>query len=179
MNRRYTIAPGVIRTQEFGTRLRGLDPVQVRSFLEEIADQMESLLAEATTLRERLSRAQREAGELRQLADTTLPGTGSQPEAAEDTRRAAEAEATEIVARAHIAAESAIAESQERLFQLQREISELTTLKTRIIGQIETLLNSQLEHLQLLKDNHHPAAPTDAPEAPPVLAEAIDDERVA
>ncbi|MEW5874293.1 MAG: DivIVA domain-containing protein [Candidatus Zixiibacteriota bacterium] len=179
MTRRYTIAPGAIRTQDFGSKLRGYDPAQVRSFLEEIADQMDAVLNEATMLREKLARAQREAGELRKLDDATLPPGGAAPKAADDTRRAAEAEATDIIARAHVAAESAVAESQERLFQLHREINELTTLKSRIIGQIETLLNSQLDHLELLKGNDTPVVPEDAPEAPPVLAEVLDDERVA
>jgi cell division initiation protein len=179
MSRRYTIAPGAIRSQEFGSKLRGYDPAQVHSFLEEIADQMDSLLNEVAALKERLARAQRETGELRKMDDTTQPGTGDTRRVTEDTRRAAEIEATDIISRAHVAAESAVAESQERLFQLQRDISELTTLKTRIVGQIETLLNSQLEHLHLLQDNHDPGPPIDAPEAPPVLADALDDDRVA
>ncbi len=58
MSRHYTIAPDQIRTQGFGRKVRGYDPRQVRSFLFEVAEQIDQLSRELNNAKQRLAAAE-------------------------------------------------------------------------------------------------------------------------
>ena len=171
MSRHYTIAPDQIRTQGFGRKVRGYDPRQVRSFLFEVAEQIDQLSRELNNAKQRLAAAEdssisadtsgRQA--VADQADRTDPGVAVRSAAT------AEAEANDIVSRAHVAAETLNAEAEQRLSDLKHQIDELSTLRERMVSQIETLLNSQLEHLRHIQTEMFPA--DDAQEAGPVLAD--------
>lgn len=172
MSPAYTITPDDIRTQEFRTRMRGYDPDQVRSYLEELADQVQHMHTQMRDLRNRLSDAQ-------QQLDGAIGGTESTDTAipvqrfTEQYRQAAEEDAQGVVNKARAEADSIISRAQAQVEDLKREITDLNTLRTRIMSQIETLLNSQLEHLHRFRQDTQDRD-EEAPEAPPILA-SLDD----
>jgi cell division initiation protein len=174
MSPAYTINPDDIRLQEFRTRMRGYDPAQVRSYLEEIADQVQHLHAQLRDLRSRLSDAQQQADTSVRNRSTSADVPGAVHQFTEEYSQAAETDAAGVVARARIEADAIVADARAQVERLTSEAAELTTLKQRIISQIETLLNSQLEHLRHLQRDLSDDDDRDAPEAPPVLARLDD-----
>jgi len=172
MSRPYTINPDDIRSQEFRGKMRGYDPVQVRSYLEEIADQVQGLHSEVRDLRKRLAAAEEAVARPgRAVSDAIDPARTAL------ATSNAQSEAAAILQRAREEARNYEAEARRQLADLTRQVDELKVLRKRLITQIETLLNSQLEHLDRIKgDTDHDG--DSAPEAPPVLAAALDDTQV-
>ena len=167
MSRPYTIKPDDIRSQEFRGKMRGYDPVQVRSYLEEIAEQVQGLQREVTDLRQRLTAAEQSRASSPSLDSTD---TGWQVPANPDVQ----AEATAILEKAKAEARNYEAEAKAQLGDLTRQVEELRALRARLIKQIETLLNSQLEHLDRIRSGMD-GDDSPAPEAPPVMASLRDD----
>lgn len=172
MSRAYTIRPDDIRTQEFRSRMRGYDPAQVRSFLEELADQVQHMHVQMRDLRNRLSDAQQQL-ESSSGGETTNVSISTQ-QASEEYHQAAQADAQEVLNKAQKEADSLVANAQAEVDDLRKEIADLSALRERIISQIETLLNSQLEHLDRLRKSQRDPDDQNAPEAPPTLANLDD-----
>ncbi|GAB4315258.1 MAG: hypothetical protein Kow0074_02750 [Candidatus Zixiibacteriota bacterium] len=172
MSPSYTITPDDIRAQEFRTRMRGYDPDQVRSYLEELADQVQYMRAQMRDLRNRLNDAQQQLDSAvggGESTDTAIPVQRF----TEQYRQEAEADAHGLVNKARTEADSIIAQAQAQVEDLKREIADLNTLRERIISQIDTLLRTQLEHLHRFRgDSQNPEK--EAPEAPPILANLDD-----
>ncbi|MBD3298259.1 MAG: DivIVA domain-containing protein [candidate division Zixibacteria bacterium] len=172
MSRAYTIRPDDIRTQEFRSRMRGYDPAQVRSYLEELADQVQHMHVQMRDLRNRLSDAQQqlETSPGGETTDVSIPA----PQVSEDYHQAARADAQDVLAKAQKEADALIANAQADVDELRKEIADLNALRERIVSQIETLLNSQLEHLDHLRKSQRDSDDQNAPEAPPTLANLDD-----
>jgi len=172
MSRPYTIKPEDIRAQEFRGKMRGYDPVQVRSYLEEIAEQVQGLQREATDLRKRLVAAEQSASHATSSSVDSTDSAWRTP-----ANPDIQAEAKAILDRAKAEARNYEDEARAQLSDLTRQVEELKALRTRLVSQIETLLNSQLEHLDRIKGGMDDDEPP-APEAPPVMASISDNTQV-
>ncbi len=172
MSRAYTIRPDDIRAQEFRTRMRGYDPAQVRSYLEELADQVQHMHVQMRDLRNRLSDAQQQL-ESSSGGETTNVSIPTQ-QVSEEYHQAARAGAEDVLAKAQKEADSLVAEAQAEVDELRKEVADLNAMRERIISQIQTLLHSQLEHLDHLRQSQQDSDDQNAPEAPPTLANLDD-----
>lgn len=168
MNRTYTITPEDVRGRDFRRRALGYNPDQVDAFLDEIADQLESMQTDMTALRERLTVAEQITTEYREMEETIKSTLIEAQKAASDRRKAADAEANSTITKACLEAETVTNETHQRLSDVRRQIDELTAVKVRFVSQIETLLNSQMDHLRALTEEFvpersHPVAPDNPP----------------
>jgi len=179
MSTSNTITPEDIRGQEFRRKMFGYNPDHVDAFLDELADQLEHIQADLAGVRERLTVAEQITKEFREIEETIKTTLIDAQKSATDRRKASEAEASSLITKACLEAETVTNETHQSLGDARRQIEELTAVKRRFMAQIETLLNSQMDHLRAMTREFDPDSGRTAPEAPPVWANPVAVEREA
>jgi len=177
MNKSHPITPEDIHGQEFRRKVLGYNPDQVDAFLDELADQLEHVQTDLASVRERLAVAEQITNEYREIEETIKTTLIDAQKSASDRRKAAEAEASSVITKACLEAETVTNETHQSLSDVRRQIEELTVVKARFISQIDTLLNSQMDHLRAMTREFDPDSGRTAPEAPPVWASPVATER--
>lgn len=144
------ITPLDIQQQQFkGKILGGLNPEEVDSFLQLVAQEMENLIRENTVLREQAQKSASEAEAIAQrekdLRDTLLAAQ----KITEEMKNNSQKEAELIVAEAEVQAEKIAAEAENRLAQLKNEILELRRQKAQFEASFRSLLDSHYKMLSV------------------------------
>ena len=138
------VSPLDLRQQKFRTAFRGLDPVEVSSFLLAVADDYEQALREADRLRQEVSRLEMVVrGHVEQeksLQNTLITAQ----RLADDIKAGAEEDAMRIVREAESRSALLIDKTQARVEDIQRDIDGLK-LKRR---DVETSLESSIQALR-------------------------------
>ncbi|WP_447973465.1 DivIVA domain-containing protein [Nitrospira sp. Kam-Ns4a] len=136
------ITPLDIQQVEFKKRLRGYDPREVREFLEDVAQTVESLAREGAALRERLAQAEQQLAELRK-AETTLTQTLVSTQAmAEGLKQAAQRDAEFIIREAELKAAELLRGAREDLAALQRDLTDLRKQRVLAIERLRSTLRT-------------------------------------
>lgn len=144
------ITPLDIQQQQFkGKLLGGLNPDEVDSFLQLVAQEMENLIRENTGLREQAQKTAAEADALAQrekdLRDTLLAAQ----KITEEMKNNSQKEAELIIAEAEVQAEKIVAEAENRLSQLKNDIQELRRQKAQFEASFRSLLDSHSKMLSV------------------------------
>jgi cell division initiation protein len=138
------VSPLDLRQQKFGTAFRGLDPVEVSSFLLAVADDYEQALRETDRLRQEVARLEMVVrGHVEQeksLQNTLITAQ----KLADDIKAGAEENALRVVREAEGRAALLIEKTQARAEDIQRDIDGLK-LKRR---DVETSLESTIQALR-------------------------------
>jgi cell division initiation protein len=142
------ISPHDIRQQQFTVKMfRGFDPQEVDAFLEDVADEYETLLKELQLLREQLAaqeERQRGVSELEKALQDTLLTT---QRLAEDIKTAARREAEEvrasakrdidlIVREAELRGEKAVEAARADEARLRVDIQALKRMRRQIVEEL-------------------------------------------
>jgi len=145
------ISPLDIQQQQFkGKMIGGLDPDDVDSFLQQVSQEMEKLIRENSELKEQCRKAASDMEDLRQRETNLRETMLAAQKISEEMKANAHKEATLLVSEAEIKAERILADSENRLLQLNSQIQDLRREKL----QFETSFKSILEnHLKLLNAN--------------------------
>ena len=126
------LTPLDIQQMVFKVRMRGYDCHEVKQFLEDIAQTVESLNHENSALREKLAATEEQCGALKK-AETTLTHTLVSTQAmADDMKEIAQRDAALLVKEAEFKAAEMLREARQELASLQREISDIR--KQRLLG---------------------------------------------
>lgn len=137
-----------IQQQQFkGKMFGGLDPEDVDTFLQLVAQEMEALVRENTELKEQANRMKAAVDECaareKNLNEAILAAQKVSEEMAANARK----EATLIVSEAELKAERILAENEQKLAQLKSEVQDIRRQKL----QFETSLKSLLDgHYKML-----------------------------
>lgn len=142
------ITPLDIQQQQFkGKMLGGLDPNDVDSFLQMVAQEMESLVRENDELKEQARKITLQMNELSQRESNLRETMLAAQKITEEMKNNAQKEATLLISEAELKAERILAGAENRLAQLNSNIHEVRRQKL----QFETALKSLLEtHLKML-----------------------------
>ncbi|MFQ5988837.1 MAG: DivIVA domain-containing protein [Candidatus Methylomirabilales bacterium] len=123
------LSPLEIAQREFRRRFRGLDPLEVRSFLEGVAEQLQGLLKENILKEEQIHKLETELGSYRgrenELKDILFALQRMGDEMKDQTRK----EANLIIKEAEIKAEELLERAHLALGRLQGKIAELKRQK--------------------------------------------------
>lgn len=144
------ITPLDIQQQQFkGKVFGGINPDEVDSFLQAVAQEMESLNRENTLLREQVQKISSEAEVLAQrekeLRDTLLAAQ----RITEEMKSNAQKESDLIIAEADVRAEKILADAENKLVQLKNEIQELRRQKIQFETSFRALLESHNKMLSI------------------------------
>jgi cell division initiation protein len=144
------ITPLDIQQQQFkGKLLGGLNPEEVDTFLQLVAKEMEELVRENGELKEQVRKAAIVEEEMtqreREIRETLLAAQ----RVIDEMKSNAQKEAGLIVAEAEIKADKLLADSENRLAQLNNEIQELRRQKLQFESSLKSLLDSYYKMLSL------------------------------
>jgi cell division initiation protein len=153
------ISPQDIRQQQFSVKMvRGFDPQEVDAFLEDVADDYETLLKESQLLKEQLAvyeERQRGVVDLEKALQDTLVTTqrlsddvkAAARREAEEVRSAARNEAELIVREAELRGEKAIEAARGDEAKIRAEIQGLKRVRRQLVEDIAATLERYRRYL--------------------------------
>ncbi|HEU0264157.1 MAG TPA: DivIVA domain-containing protein [Geobacterales bacterium] len=142
------ITPLDIQQQQFkGKFLGGLDPEDVDTFLQLLAQEMENLIRENSEQKEQLRRCATDLDRLSQQERTMREALISAQKVTEEMKSLAQKEAGLIVSDAEIKAEKILRDGELRLAQLKNDIQEMRRQKLQFEHGLRALLDKHLKML--------------------------------
>ncbi len=138
------VSPLDLRQQNFKSRFRGFDRIEVTSFLAAVADDYEQALRETDRLRQDLARMEAILAEHREHEQNLRATLMTAQKLSEDLKGTAEKEAERIIREAESRAQLILDKTQARLEDVQREIDGMK-LKRR---DVETTIESTIQTLR-------------------------------
>ena len=145
------VSPLDLRQQKFRSAFRGLDPVEVSSFLLAVADDYEQALRDADRLRQEVARLEMVVrGHVEQEKSLQKTLITAQ-KLADDIKAHAEHEAQRILREAEGRSELLLDKTQSRLEEIQREIDGLRQKRK----EVETSIQATIETLRHTLDFVH------------------------
>jgi cell division initiation protein len=151
-------SPLEITQREFSRKLRGYDPEEVQTFLEQIAEEMTRLLQEATDRTGQIQRLEAQVRANQEREDSLRNTLVTAQKMTEDMKGNAKREADLILKEAEIKAERLLEQAHRKLAQVQGEIAELVRQRELYISKMRGLIKSHLELLDAQPDKATPAA---------------------
>jgi DivIVA domain-containing protein len=130
------LTPVDILNTRFPRRLSGYAIPDVDEFVRRVASDMETVLAECASLRERIAAQERELGQYRALETTMRDALILAQKAADETRAAAQAQAA-----------AQMTEANARLSEVNAQIERLHQERRRLVRDLQARLTSQMEWL--------------------------------
>lgn len=144
------ISPLDIQQQQFkGKLFGGLNPDDVDSFLQAVAQEMERLNRENATFREQTQKMTAEADVLAQREKDLRETLLAAQRVTEEMKINAQKEADLIVAEAEVRAERILADTENKLVQLKNDVQELRRQKIQFESAFRSLLESHNKMLSI------------------------------
>ena len=144
------LTPLDIRKQEFKKIMRGYDPVEVDTFLEMVAADLEEALRQQKESRERIIELETQLKDYRQIEKTLQQTLLQAQEATGRTYESARRESETIVREAESRGAKIVEQANGDLAKLNAELHRLNSRKESLIGRLRVLLSSELDLLKTL-----------------------------
>ncbi|MDM7916079.1 MAG: DivIVA domain-containing protein, partial [Candidatus Eisenbacteria bacterium] len=141
------ISPLDIRNQTFRTVFRGADSEEVRTFLDLVAIEYESLLQENGNLADRLRHAEDRLEEYREMDATLRSSLLTAERLTAEARESSKREAGLLIQEAEWRAKQMLDDARERLSRLTEEIRQLQAKKDAYAQHMRSFLEAQLDLL--------------------------------
>ena len=145
------LTPLEIKKQHFKTRVKGLDPTEVETFLEMVADEYENVLNEKNRLAEEVTKYKTQLKDYQQVEKTLQDTLMNAQETVSQSRENSKREAHIILREAELKAERIIDGAREKLDKMKNELSILRSQKESFAKRLKHLLESQLELIKVLE----------------------------
>ncbi len=176
------LTPLDIKKQEFRKTLRGLDPMEVETFLEMVADEYEEILKDRNSLKEEVSRLKTQLQDYQQVEHTLKETLMNAQESIKRARANSEKEGQMIIREAELKAEEIVGKAFKELEKMKNELLIVKAQKDSYANKLKHLIQSQLELLEILeKDDFHwpegQASATGSQTAPPSQEKAVSPEK--
>ncbi|MET0619436.1 MAG: DivIVA domain-containing protein [Thermoanaerobaculia bacterium] len=133
-------SPLEIQKREFSRRWKGLDPVEVQTFLTDVAEDMESLARENVGLETRIRSLELENDEHRERERILKQTLLSAQQASEDMRASARKEGELIVREAQGSAERLTHNALQRSADIEKAIAELKVQRANFRLQLQKMI---------------------------------------
>ncbi len=133
-------SPLEIQKREFSRKWKGLDPVEVQTFLTDVAEDMEMLARENANLEGRLRALEQENEEHRERERILKQTLLSAQQASEDIRSAARKEAELIVREAQDSGEKLTHNALQRSAEIEKAIQELKVQRVNFRLQLQKMI---------------------------------------
>jgi len=145
------ITPLDIKKQEFQTKFRGFDKIEVESFLGMVAGEMEELVRENLELKEKILRMQDRLESYTKIEAALQNTLITTQESVEQMKASAEEKAELIVREANAQAEKIIDDAYEKLSEMRREHITLRNQRASFLVNFRSLLESQLKLMEMIE----------------------------
>jgi len=146
------VTPLDIQQQQFKTRLRGFDIREVDTFLEQMAETVESLQKKNQNLGDEVRRLELEIQGYRKREETFKRALLNSQKVLDQMKDNARRSAELIIAEAEVKAEKILNKAHNRLAQLHEDITELKRQRTQIEVQISSIIEAHSRLLEIGKE---------------------------
>ena len=158
------ISPLEITQREFARKFRGLDPEEVQTFLEQLAEEMTRLVQETTEQAAQIQRLEAQVRVNQEREDSLRNTLVTAQKITEDMKANAKREADLIVKEGELNAERLLEQAHRKLAQVQAEVAELIRQRDLFAAKLRALLKTHLELLEAQPARPvTPGAPTPQP----------------
>jgi cell division initiation protein len=151
------ISPLEITQREFARKFRGLDPEEVQTFLEQIAEEMTRLVQETTEQAAQIQRLEAQVRINQEREDSLRNTLVTAQKITEDMKASAKREADLIVKEGELNAERLLEQAHRKLAQVQAEVAELIRQRDLFAAKLRALLKTHLELLEAQPTRTAPA----------------------
>ncbi len=152
------LSPLEITQREFGRKFRGLDPEEVQTFLEQIAEEMTRLLHESNDRAAQIQRLEAEVRVHQEREDSLRNTLITAQKMTEEIKANAKREADLLMKEAELKAERLLEQAHRKLAQVQAEIAELQRQRELFASKLRGLLKTHLELLDVEPQKPSPSA---------------------
>ena len=146
------VSPLDLRQQKFRRKFRGLDPVEVTSFLAAVADDYEQALRETDRLRQELIRSESSLAAHKEHEKNLQSTLMTAQRVSDDIRATAEGEAQRIIRDAQGRSDLLLEKTQARLEDVQREIDGLKLKRKDVEVTIEASISTLTNTLEFVRE---------------------------
>lgn len=146
------LTPLEIQQHEFSRKWKGIDSVEVESFLAMVAEDMEDLARTNSELETRVRRLEEENAEHRERERILKQTLLTAQRASEDIRAAAQREAELIVREAHDSGERLTHNALQRSAEIEKAIHELKIQRANFRLQLQKMLELFQQVLEFDRD---------------------------
>ncbi len=168
------ITPMDIQQKQFPVKFRGFDVEEVYAFLEVVREEMEDLLRENATLKEKLHKTEAQLQEYRDMENTLRETLMTAQQMVEDYKNNARKEAELIIREAELKADAIIKEAQEKMVKIHEDIVDLKGIRTHFKEELRRLIESHLRMLEF--DDVRESEQSSEPEDVAMQTEYIEEE---
>lgn len=151
------ITPLDIQQKQFRTSWRGVDPLEVDSFLDLVAAEYEEVIKESIALKDELRKKAARLEEHVAREKGLQQALVAAQRVAEDMKEAAKKEAELVMAQAELSGEKIVQDAHRRLTEVVGDIHELKRQRV----QFEATLRSLIEGHQKMLETFHSSAERD------------------
>ncbi len=148
------LTPLDIQRHEFQQRsLRGLDSDEVRTFLNDVAEEMEQLRAENEKRSEEVRRLNSHLSEHRQREEILKNTLVAAQRTSEETKENAKKQSQMLLKEAELAADRLVEAAQSRAHEIEKDIVELKMQKRQVLNSILAAIANLRNLIQLMSES--------------------------
>lgn len=145
------LTPLEIRKQEFKKTLRGCDPIEVRTFLEMVAEQFEKQQDEMKLLNNKLIELQTQLKNYQETEKNLRETLFNVQEVKKQSEESSKRQADLIIKEAELKSIEILENARKQARQIREEVSWLKSQKESFINRLRHILISQVELLSVLE----------------------------
>ncbi len=142
-----TVMPNEILEKEFSTRFRGYNPEEVDAFLEEVSEELATVIQERNALRDQVASYKARIEEINQKEEEFRQALTSAHKLAEEMKEQSAREADLILERAKLDAERIVEDAHHEALRLEERIRSLRRLQREAIYKIRATIEGYLNIL--------------------------------
>ena len=129
-----------VRQQQFSKRLRGFDRHEVEAFLEDVAEDYESVVKETTLLKEQLAALEERSRNITEHERTLQDTLVTTHRLCEEMKHSAKRESEMIVREAEMRAEKMVEDMRTEEARLKQDVSALKRLRYQLVEELRGTL---------------------------------------
>ncbi|MCF7811370.1 DivIVA domain-containing protein [bacterium] len=146
------LSPVEIKKQEFGRSVRGYDTAEVRSFLETVAEDFETLSNKVNSNIAEIKALQTELITYQRIEQNMKEALVNAQETLRDAKEGSKKEVDLMRREAELEAEKIINAANKQGEAIRREVSMLSERRDSFVRKLKNLLRTELELIQLLEN---------------------------
>ena len=147
------LTPLDIQQKQFARKFRGVDPQEVRQFLELCSDEYEELVRESIELKEEVRSREAQLSETRDRERSLQEALVSAQRLATEMKEQARKEADIVIAEAELEGEKILQNAHTRRNALIEELSDLRRLKVSFESELRALVGSHVKLLEAFAES--------------------------
>lgn len=145
-------SPMDLQTQQFGKKVRGYNPDEVKRFLEAISEDFQEIIKEKNMLKEKLIKRERDLQNFKEREKIIQDTLEAAQQASEELKKNAAKERDIIIAEAQVRAEKILMDANIRLGQLLDQIKDTKREKIQFEASLRRIIESHLKMLEVQTD---------------------------